>query len=182
MAGWGEVPGRHPHTRSQTGLEPQELPWEPWVPSLGENSVSGAPHPISRLTALPLSLSPHQQSLIELLLRTRRLQGTEDAPGKQTAPALMELDSSAGRETPLKREQLRVKQMPLGMTWSRALGWRWHPLMAVGEGEGSGKSPTVSAAVFSFFFFVGLVYLTRPPKIMSNSPIGLLRGGGGGWP
>lgn len=59
-------------------------------------------HPLSRLTALPLSLSPHQHSLIELLLRTRHLQGTEDAPGKQTAPALMEFDSSAGRETPPK--------------------------------------------------------------------------------
>ena len=52
--------------------------------------------------------------------------------------------------------------------------------MAVGEGEGSGKSPTVSAAVFSFFFVVGLVYLTRPPKIMLNSIIAFPQGWGWG--
>ena len=43
--------------------------------------------------------------------------------------------------------------------------------------SGFGLKSRASGFQFIYLFFFGLVYLTRPPKIMLNSPIGLLRGG-----
>ena len=118
--------------------------------SLGENSTSsGAPAPQLRLSACPLSLSSHQQRLIELLLCARHRSRHRGCSREADSPCCHGACIQEGGGRPPKSEQLREKRIQSGTAGSRALGWRVTPADGGWGGGRSGKFLTFSASVSS---------------------------------